>query len=331
MKINKRNYLLDNLKAILIFFVVFGHVIEYYVADSRILKAIYIAIYVFHMPLFVYISGYFSKKTKGFHDSVNTLIIPYIIFNLVWYTAVYLKTGDAMFSVVHPGWTLWYLVSLFFWRIILPYIIKIKYIVWISFGLGLIIGMVPIDSTILSLSRTIVFMPFFLLGVLSNEKDLEKIKKYKKILPAVLLSLLVIAAIYISFYTNINYKFLYNSNSYAAVNLSIIKGVVLRVFSYVGAVTLIFSTINIVSSKKRFYSYIGKATMSVYLLHIYVVILVYAFIPKWNMGVIQNSIILISPFFIVYILSHRYIDKTYKVVFKPIHKGYDKSIGKIRR
>lgn len=331
MRVNERNYLLDNLKAILIFFVVFGHVIEYYVMDSNSLRAIYIFIYVFHMPLFVFISGYFSKKTKGIHDSVNTLLIPYIIFNLIWYTAVYLKTGDAMFSVINPGWTLWYLISLFFWRIILPYIINIKHIVWISFALGLIIGVLPIDSTILSFSRTVVYMPFFLLGVFATEKDLDKIKKYKKIIPSILLIGVLLATMYISFYTDVSHKFLYNSNSYEAVNLTIIRGVILRVFSYLGAMSLIFSSINIVTRKKQFYSYIGKATMPVYLLHIYLVILVYAFIPKWNMGVIRNVIILISPILIVYVLSHKYIDKTYKEVFSPIHKGYDKSIGKIRK
>ena len=61
-QIKNRNYLLDNLKVVLIFFVVFGHVIEYYIKDNSVLRTIYIFIYIFHMPLFVFVSGYLSKN-----------------------------------------------------------------------------------------------------------------------------------------------------------------------------------------------------------------------------------------------------------------------------
>lgn len=50
-RLRERNYLLDNLKVVLIFFVVFGHVIEYYIKDNNILMTLYIFIYIFHMPL----------------------------------------------------------------------------------------------------------------------------------------------------------------------------------------------------------------------------------------------------------------------------------------
>ena len=54
-----RNYKYDNLKALLIFLVVFGHVLESVPGEYR--RIIYLAIYTFHMPMFIYISGYFSK------------------------------------------------------------------------------------------------------------------------------------------------------------------------------------------------------------------------------------------------------------------------------
>lgn len=56
-----RNYKYDNLKALLIFLVVFGHVLESVPGEYR--RIIYLTIYTFHMPMFIYISGYFSKTT----------------------------------------------------------------------------------------------------------------------------------------------------------------------------------------------------------------------------------------------------------------------------
>lgn len=53
----------DIVKAVLIFFVVLGHIIGNH-TKNPIAKAIYLFIYAFHMPLFVFISGVFAKYNK---------------------------------------------------------------------------------------------------------------------------------------------------------------------------------------------------------------------------------------------------------------------------
>ena len=61
METKERDYFFDNLKAVLIFLVVLGHFLlpihgrNYLVVVKRL-------IYVFHMPLFVFVSGYFAKR-----------------------------------------------------------------------------------------------------------------------------------------------------------------------------------------------------------------------------------------------------------------------------
>ena len=55
----KRDYLFDNAKGLMIFAVVLGHVLEYDL--TGIARALYIVIYSVHMPLFVLISGYFAR------------------------------------------------------------------------------------------------------------------------------------------------------------------------------------------------------------------------------------------------------------------------------
>lgn len=58
----EREYQYDNMKFILILLVVFGHLLEYIRGD--ISENIYRIIYTFHMPVFVFISGYFAKFKK---------------------------------------------------------------------------------------------------------------------------------------------------------------------------------------------------------------------------------------------------------------------------
>ena len=61
-KLKNNNYFIDNLKVILIFLVVFGHLIERYIDTNSTLLGVYMFIYIFHMPLFVFVSGFLSKN-----------------------------------------------------------------------------------------------------------------------------------------------------------------------------------------------------------------------------------------------------------------------------
>ena len=79
----ERDYFFDNIKAVLIFFVVLGHFLLP-IHEEGILVLIKRLIYVFHMPLFVFVSGYFSKriyKDGRFNfKKILYLIKAYIVF-----------------------------------------------------------------------------------------------------------------------------------------------------------------------------------------------------------------------------------------------------------
>ncbi|MFZ7944441.1 acyltransferase family protein, partial [Neobacillus sp. 19] len=65
---SKRSKYFDNAKFILIFLVVFGHLISPLKERDRILFTLYTVIFLFHMPAFIFISGYFAKgfRKKGY-------------------------------------------------------------------------------------------------------------------------------------------------------------------------------------------------------------------------------------------------------------------------
>ncbi len=58
----KRIYKYDNVKALLIFLVVIGHMTTDYVSDSHMVRWITLWIYTFHMPAFIFISGLVHKQ-----------------------------------------------------------------------------------------------------------------------------------------------------------------------------------------------------------------------------------------------------------------------------
>ena len=84
MSINKdRDYFFDNARAVLIFLVVLGHMIQPYTSESNYMLALYLVIYSFHMPTFLFISGYFAKhldKPNYLENVAKKLLAPYAIF-----------------------------------------------------------------------------------------------------------------------------------------------------------------------------------------------------------------------------------------------------------
>lgn len=60
MAVLERDYRIDGIKWLLIVLVTFGHVIEPALSNP-IANKLYSIIYIFHMPLFVFISGYYAN------------------------------------------------------------------------------------------------------------------------------------------------------------------------------------------------------------------------------------------------------------------------------
>ncbi|WP_281397301.1 acyltransferase family protein [Heyndrickxia vini] len=130
---SKRSLYFDNAKLILIFLVVFGHVISPLKGNDDILFTLYTVIFLFHMPAFILISGYFAKgyRKKGYLiKSVKKILLPYLIFQAI-YSFFYFISGDEKsltIDFLQPHWTLWFLLSLFCWNVLIYAFAKLKWI-----------------------------------------------------------------------------------------------------------------------------------------------------------------------------------------------------------
>ena len=166
----------DNARYACIVLVVLGHAIQRLTYESSIAMALYLAFYAFHMPAFAIIAGYFSKSVpptrKQMARVITDILVPYVIFELLWTLTKWLVEGQAEPNLTKPSWTLWFLLALGIFRLILPYLALLRWpLVWsvlISVGAGYLSN---VDSTF-SLSRTLGFLPFFVLGWWLREHDL---------------------------------------------------------------------------------------------------------------------------------------------------------------
>lgn len=83
-----------NLKLLLMFLVIYGHLIEPCISQNKILYEIYRIIYTVHMPLFVFLSGLFLKNAKSCLIQAKKAAIYYSIFQVLYLLLDFLLYGN---------------------------------------------------------------------------------------------------------------------------------------------------------------------------------------------------------------------------------------------
>lgn len=125
-KVKKRIFLFDNLKFLLIMTVVVGHCVYYMTGNSNIMKSIFIFIYSFHMPLFIYLSGLFHSDHNVKERCLLFIFLGYIM-KAVLYLIKAVLFHKADFSLLSDAGVPWYMFALamfvacsYFLRILIP-------------------------------------------------------------------------------------------------------------------------------------------------------------------------------------------------------------------
>ena len=123
----KRSVFWDNIKGILIFLVVFTHFM-YDCRNNELIRNIVDIVYMFHMPVFIFVSGYLSKSSNSrSKESLIKLGVIYLIFNSVM--MIFFGVTERSFTAVTPYYSTWYILALIVWRSMAEHISKVRYIV----------------------------------------------------------------------------------------------------------------------------------------------------------------------------------------------------------
>ena len=171
----KRDAGYDHIKALLIYLMVLGHLLTRF-GDGAAADGLYLLIFSFHMPAFLFVSGYFARC--GPKRALSKLAPLYLVFQCVQFLtdalSAALSGGDWLaalyaFQLFTPRWTLWYLLALMAYHLLLPLLEtddrrKMARNLLLAVLLGLAVGCNPDTDNLLALSRICHFMPLFLLG-----------------------------------------------------------------------------------------------------------------------------------------------------------------------
>lgn len=279
--IQERNNQVDTLRAIAIILVVIGHTIQYvYVPENFNDNKLFSFIYSFHMPLFMFISGYLvysNNRSINFQwilKKAKSLVIPYLLWFFIAWTIggfrynVLKKIASTLLYPSSGGyWFLWILFLNCFW-------------IYIIFGLGsnlvsktllfVIIMFILRFVSILGFDLCYWYLPFMVMGVLVHHYyDFlnNNIPTYIGI--AVVFSFLIMGFFWKR--DDIVCPILYNwlSNT----NLNMLAVIACKIYGLAVPVLGIASTIFIVQNfkmkKNTVLLFLGQHTVEIYLIHYY--------------------------------------------------------------
>lgn len=264
----KRVEYFDNLKAILIFLVVFGHSLLFIFGQLNLIKFLVLFIYVFHMPMFIFISGYFSKKDYK-KSMVLDFLIPAFIVSSIY---MFIEYKTFFVNIFVPPFVFWYLYSLVFWRLVIKDVAKIKGILFFSLILYLICGIYQLQFNAGSLMRSIGFLFFFVLGYKAKESDILKVKNMKKGLFILILLIVFLFSYYIIKNDLLIYGLLCKNKAFVELGVNNIDGVLTNLFINFPLLILLSLLILKITPKKRLcFTYIGRNTMPIYLFHMFLI------------------------------------------------------------
>ena len=279
----------DNIRYILLFNVIAEHMLTQTgigpgvapvnITDHWLVTVIVCWSRMITMPGFCFISGYFSKKGyKCYQSAIFDFLVPYLIFNSLFA----LCYGTSAPNIFTPTFAYWYLMCMFFWKLLTKALQQVKYIIPISFVVTLLVGaFCPDVGHFMSISRTIGFLPFYLIGMKLSREDVAKIENLPKI-PVFLVTMVVLGVwgwLNVKGVFHIDFFYYWASfggdpahQEFSMFSYSIGKGLILRLLGYVVSfLQIIFLFVLVPNKSLPVMRDGGTRTMVPYLLHTYVI------------------------------------------------------------
>ena len=272
----QRDYWFDNAKFILIVAVILGHCLTR-LGEGNSCEVANDAMVFFRMPLFIFMSGYFSKKMEWhrFWGIMLGVLETYLIMSVL-HIGYNMLDGDkfSIMQIIEPRWTLWYLLCIVFWRLTIQLCaghISSWGMLVISIVVGIISGFVPLYS-VLSLQRAFSMAPFFMLGYYCRCEELD-LRFIKRLHPSVVVVAIVSLCIFVSKVV-FPYTLFFSGRFpyYYFDSYPLWLTPIIRLIGYVVSVAISICIMRLIPEKQSWISSEGMNTLFYYIYHPFLII-----------------------------------------------------------
>ena len=309
----------DNLRGLAIFLIVFGHMA--FSTKFFSIDFLHSFVYLFHLAILFFVSGYFSKvDLKQPIKLFKRLLIPYILVTIVFWI-IYIPIGNPTEAIfIYPTYALWFLLALFFMKMALPIIVKLKYPILLSFIWALLFGFIIYPGDILGLSRMFSFLPVFLVGFYYNDYKARFDENYSKLSSSlnnnkiifIISCVVILTSILVAYYIPRAFIMM----KYPYYDSYLIK-IIARALIIVLGITITLILNRFMTNKECFLTKWGKNSMAVYILHIFIIVLIKKFTKSFIYGqseIVALLITFILSFLIVIVLSEDWVSECFNKI-----------------
>ena len=265
-----RDPFFDNAKLLLVTLVVVGHSWTL-LPDVSTSSPVYVFLYTFHVPAFVLVTGYQSRRftftRANLRKLVTTIVVPYLVFEtlLALFRTV---VGHENFGVLYisPHWPMWYLTVLFLWRLATPLLTRMRpgTALALAVAICLIGGLNTVDA--LDLPRAAGLLPFFVAGLFISREQLDLLARPRvRGVAAALLTLTFFVSLFVA--GSFSKEWLYWRTGYPDLGVPFWLGASIRLGGLVVAGLLTLSALSLIPRSQRWFTPLGAASLVVYLFH----------------------------------------------------------------
>ncbi|MBQ4565030.1 MAG: acyltransferase family protein [Oscillospiraceae bacterium] len=266
----QRDHAFDNIRGLLIFSVVLGHLLEICVPFLGS-NYLYQLIYSFHMPAMIFLLGYFARFSL--RKLLCSWLIPYVLLQVGYICfETYVLKKPTPLQFLTPHWILWFLAVGLYYQLLIPlYDRKTCLCKGLILGgsilLALAVGYVDAIGYSGGLSRFFVFQPFFLMGFYAARRPKGTVTARSRLLVALIsLGAFLVCAV-ILYRIEPSNAMLFGAHPYSALGHNaglrgffLFMGLCMIVFLCYGCRTLL-------NRRLPLLTYLGQNTLSVFLLH----------------------------------------------------------------
>ncbi|MEO5874556.1 MAG: acyltransferase family protein [Streptosporangiaceae bacterium] len=317
-----RDPFFDNAKFLAILLVVVGHALEP-VRDVHLAMSVYVFVYLFHMPLFIMITGYFSRSftraTDRTRKLVATLAAPYLIFQVA-YLAYERLFGDhdIRLQLFDPYGLMWFLVAVLLWRVSTPFWQRVRWPLAIAVALSLHSSVYGLPD-VLNLHNVVGLMPFYVLGLMLRPEHFELLRRTSVRVGAAIV-LLAAAGWSWRYGRAFDRGWLYWGGTYRDHQVGVPQGMLMLTGMLLAGAVLALAVLTLVPRRRAWFTELGANTMYVYLLHWFFVRTARHqgwYDPQWLHTVLGTGLVVTVSAALGALLSTAAVRRTFRRLVEP--------------
>lgn len=238
--------------------------------ESDVLRVLQTAIYSFHIPAFVFLAGITAKSDRLAHR-VGFFLVLLATAMPLYYGWMSLIGLDPEFDSLVPYWITWFLLAMVWWTLSTPLIERFpRALLSVSVLAALFGGIIPTYDYELSLSRTLVFWPFFVVGKLYGAQILSWAGSRTPVQRGGL-ALAAVTPMLLFYLFDPDKLWFYGVRNFDWHDVGIPEGAATRLIVGLSAALSTVAFCTFMSNREGYLCKVGRNSLAVYLLHGFVI------------------------------------------------------------